>query len=155
MTAKAAKAAKSTTAMVKVNFSIPQDALAEIQGLFLDDKSFSEYCRNVILNELKRVKSVRESKQSNDANSAVIATIEAMMLQNINAKDENEKVFINTTSVQREYPKHGYVKKDGSKSSSVNVALLNQILASKADELDKHHAEIGIDKLHNLRMRRK
>ena len=135
-----------------IQVRLPVDLKTEIESLF-PHETFSDYCAKVLWNEVNRIKSVRIAKGSDDATNAIIATIEALKEQNKNATSKLDMVYINLSSVKRNFK--GYAKKDGDISHSVNADLLKSVLLSKDAELKEHHAELDISENHNLLTRRK
>ncbi len=146
--------AEMTTAKTPktIQVRLPVDLKSEIESLF-PHETFSDYCARVLWNEVNRIKAVRIAQSSNDANNAILATIEALKEQNKNATNDYEKVYINLSSVKRNFK--GYTKKDGEISHSVNAPLLKSILALKEAELKEHHAQYDIGENHNLLTRGK
>ena len=135
-----------------IQVRLPVDLKTEIEVLF-PHESFSDYCAKVLWNEVNRIKAVRIAKGSDEATNAILETIEALKEQNKNASSNLDKVYINLSSVKRNFK--GYAKKDGDISHSVNAELLKSVLASKEVELKAHHAEYDIGENHNLLTRRK
>lgn len=135
-----------------IQVRLPVDLKNEIESLF-PHETFNEYCAKVLWNEVNRIKSVRIAKGSDEATNAILATIEALKEQNKNANSKLDMVYINLSSVKRNFK--GYAKKDGDISHSVNAELLKSVLASKEAELKAHHAEYDIGENHNLLTRRK
>lgn len=145
-----AMAAVKTSKTIQVR--IPVELKSEIEVLF-PHESFSDYCAKVLWNEVNRIKAVRIAKGSDDATNAILETIEALKEQNKNASSKLDMVYINLSSVKRNFK--GYAKKDGDISHSVNAELLKSVLVSKEAELKAHHAEYDIGENHNLLTRRK
>lgn len=141
-----AKSSKTT------KLTLPIELKSEIEALF-PSETFNAYCAKVLWNEVNRVKAVRIAQKSDEATNAILATIEALKEQNRNAPTDFDKVYINLSSVKRNFK--GYAKKDGEISRSVNVELLKSVLASKEAELREHHAEFDIPENQNLITRRK
>lgn len=146
--------AEMTTAKTPktIQVRLPVDLKSEIESLF-PHETFSDYCARVLWNEVNRIKAVRIAKGSDDATNAIIETIEALKEQNKNATSKLDMVYINLSSIKRNFK--GYAKKDGDISHSVNADLLKSVLASKEAELKEHHAEYDIGENHNLLTRRK
>jgi hypothetical protein len=145
--------AMATAKQSKTNtVRIPVDLISEIEILF-PNETLSVYCAKVLWNEVNRIKAVRIAKGSDEATNAVLATIDALKEQNESATTDMDKVYINLSSIKRNFK--GYAKKDGEISHSVNAELLKSVLASKEDELKEHHAKYDIGENHNLLTRRK
>lgn len=147
-----AMATVKTSKPAMVSVKLPVDLKTEIESLF-PLETFADYCAKVLWNEVNRIKAVRIAKGSDDATNAILETIEALKEQNKNASSKLDMVYINLSSVKRNFK--GYAKKDGDISHSVNADLLKSVLLSKDAELKEHHAELDIGENHNLLTRRK